>query len=79
MKKREKAELKINSKYGFGEKGNEELGIPADADIVYEVYLTGFENQKEAFEMDFDEKIQTSQTVKEKGTSYFKVGFELKM
>ena len=73
MKKREKVELNIKSKYGFGEKGNEELGIPADADIVYEVYLSGFENQKEAYELEFDEKIEASQNVKEKGTSFFKV------
>ena len=79
MKKREKAELKIKSKYGFGEEGNEERGIPPNADIVYEIYLTGFENQKEAYEMDFEEKIETSQKVKEKGTVYFKVGLELQM
>jgi len=74
MKKREKVQLKIQSKYGFGEMGNEKLGIPANAEIVYEVYLTSFENPKESYEMDFDEKIETSQKVKEKGTSFFKAG-----
>ena len=73
MKKREKAELKIQAKYGFGEKGNEELGIPGNADIVYEIYLTSFENLKESYEMEIDEKIEASQKVKEKGTTFFKV------
>ena len=76
MKKREKVQLKIQSKYGFGEKGNDELGIPANADVTYEVYLTSFENPKESYEMDFDEKIETSQKVKEKGTLFFKVSYE---
>ena len=73
MKKREKAELKIQARYGFGEKGKEEFGIPSGADVVYEVYLTSFENPMESYEMDLDEKMDASQKVKEKGTSFFKV------
>lgn len=75
MKRREKAELKIQSKYGFGEKGNEEFGIPGNAEILYEIYLIAFENPKESYEMDLDEKMESSQKIKEKGTAYFKVTF----
>ena len=73
MRKREKAQLTVKPKYGFGDKGNERHGIPDDAVITYEVYLISFENPKEPYEMDIEEKIETSTFVKEKGTKYFKV------
>ena len=73
MKKREKVHLRIKANYGFGEKGSEEYNIPGNAEILYEVYLTAFENPKESYEMELDEKIEVSQKVKDKGTSFFKV------
>ena len=73
MRKREKVQLTIKPKYGFGDKGNEKHGIPEDAVITYEVYLISFENPKEPYEMDIEEKLETSKLVKEKGTKFFKV------
>ena len=70
---REKAMVKIKSEYGFGKQGNSELGIPPNADIAYEVYLSSFDKAKETYEMDLDEKLETSDRIKEKGTKYFKV------
>eukprot|EP00794_Sanderia_malayensis_P018009 gene18009-19810_t len=72
MKKREKALLTIQPKYGFGDKGSENFGIPANSEICYEVYLSSFENPKESYQMNVEEKIQTSEKIKEKGTKYFK-------
>ena len=73
MRKREKVQLTIKPKYGFGNKGNEKYGIPEDAVITYEVYLISFENPKEPYEMDIEEKLETSKLVKEKGAKFFKV------
>ncbi len=78
MKKREKALLTIQSKYGFGEKGNEKFGIPGDAEICYEIYLSSFENEKESYQMDVEEKLEKSEKIKEKGTQFFKVSFNIK-
>eukprot|EP00795_Rhopilema_esculentum_P011545 gene11545-21774_t len=74
MKKREKVHLRIQANYGFGEKGSEEYNIPGNAEISYEVYLTAFENPKETYEMELEEKMEVSQKVKDKGTSFFKSG-----
>lgn len=73
MRKREKVQLTIKPKYGFGEKGNEKHGVPGDAAITYEVYLISFENPKEPYEMDIEEKLEASKMVKEKGAKFFKV------
>lgn len=46
MKKGEKALIKVSSKYGFGEEGDEEKGIPANATLFYEVELVSFKAPK---------------------------------
>lgn len=74
MKKREKAHLKIQSKYGFGEKGNEALNVPGNAEICYEAYLSSFENPKESYQMDVEEKLEAAEKIKAKGTKWFKAG-----
>ncbi|XP_074660178.1 peptidyl-prolyl cis-trans isomerase FKBP4-like [Tubulanus polymorphus] len=74
FKQGEKSRLKIKSKLAFGKDGKEEWGIPADADIEYDVELKNFERAKEGWEMDAEEKLDQSQIVKDKGTNYFKDG-----
>lgn len=46
MKKGEKALIKVSSKYGFGEEGDEEKRIPANATLFYEVELVSFKAPK---------------------------------
>ena len=43
MKSEEVAQLVIDPKYGFGEAGNEELGIPGNATLVYVIRLNSFQ------------------------------------
>ena len=42
MKNHETARITVKSKYGYGEEGNDELGIPKGADLVYEVRVNSF-------------------------------------
>lgn len=46
MKKGEKALIKVPSKYGFGEEGDQEKGVPANATLFYEVELVSFKGPK---------------------------------
>ena len=43
MKAEESAKVTISSKYGFGEAGNPELGIPGGATLVYFIRLNSFQ------------------------------------
>lgn len=42
MKMKESARISVKSKYGYGDEGCPELGIPGGADLVYEVRLNNF-------------------------------------
>lgn len=44
MKEGEKCRLDIKPSMAYGSKGNPDLGVPADADLVYDVELLSFEN-----------------------------------
>lgn len=44
MKEGEKCRLDIKPSMAYGSKGNPELGVPPDADLVYDVELHSFEN-----------------------------------
>lgn len=74
MKEGEKCRLDIKPSMAYGSKGNPELGVPPDADLVYDVELHSFENAKESWEMEPAEKLQQSIIAKEKGTKFFKDG-----
>ena len=41
--KGDKAKVKVKAQYGYGTEGNAEKGIPAMADLEYEVTLKSFE------------------------------------
>lgn len=72
MKPEEKAQVTVKSKYAYGSTGNAEKGIPADADLVYKVEMLSFENMKETWEMEDEEKVAQAEIVKQKGTTHFK-------
>ena len=42
MKNHETARITVKSRYGYGEEGNESLGIPRVADLFYEVRVNNF-------------------------------------
>lgn len=66
--------IKLTSAYGFGATGNESFGVPANADLEYEIELKSFEKAKESWSMDADEKLEQAKLCKEKGTNHFKAG-----
>uniref|UniRef100_A0A8C6WIN2 peptidylprolyl isomerase n=1 Tax=Neogobius melanostomus TaxID=47308 RepID=A0A8C6WIN2_9GOBI len=74
MEQGEEALFTIKPKYGFGNAGNEKLGVPGGATLQYNIKLTAFEKAKESWEMNTLEKLEQSAIVKEKGTQYFKEG-----
>lgn len=74
MEKGEKAQLRLKPKYAFGAEGNKEFNIPADAQVQYHVHLKDFEQAKDTWEMDIEEKIKAGEECKEKGSAYFKSG-----
>lgn len=68
MRRYEKAKFFIKSPYAFKDVGNTEFGIPPNAnEIVYEVVLFDFERVKEIYEMNYNEKIDKSKDLKERG------------
>lgn len=47
MKKGEKAEFKLSSVYGYGEKGEEDLKVPPNSNLLFEVELVKFKEVKQ--------------------------------
>uniref|UniRef100_A0A2R5LG15 peptidylprolyl isomerase n=1 Tax=Ornithodoros turicata TaxID=34597 RepID=A0A2R5LG15_9ACAR len=74
MKKGEKSLFRITSKFAFGSEGHKEWDIPPNATVDYIIHLKSFENAKEAWDMDVDEKIEQSGICKSKGTNFLKAG-----
>ena len=72
FKKQERSKIKLTPAYGFGSAGNEQLGVPPNANLEYEVELKSFEKAKESWSMDADEKLEQAKLCKEKGTNHFK-------
>ncbi|EFX66021.1 hypothetical protein DAPPUDRAFT_204206 [Daphnia pulex] len=72
FKKQERSLLKLTPAYGFGTAGNEQLGVPPNANLEYEVELKSFEKAKESWSMDAEEKLEQAKLCKEKGTNHFK-------
>jgi len=58
MKKKEKIEVKLAPKYGFGSSGWPEKNVPPDATVIYEVHLHSFERAKESWQMDAEMKVE---------------------
>ncbi|XP_033099979.1 peptidyl-prolyl cis-trans isomerase FKBP5-like [Anneissia japonica] len=74
MHKGEKVKVDLKPKYAFRETGNQDLGIPGDANVTYTVTLNDFEKGMETWEMDTDQKIEAAIKAKARGTTKFKSG-----
>jgi len=48
MKLKESARVFVQPKYGYGSKGNEDLGIPGGATLTYEIRLNNFTKVRSA-------------------------------
>lgn len=71
MKLGEKCLTKIKPKNGYGEKGNEQLGIPPNATLLVEIELVQHEKQKQTWEMSSDEKIEFAEKLKKDGNDFY--------
>jgi FK506-binding protein 4/5 len=74
MKTEETAELSLRSDYGFGKAGCADKSIGSHADLKYEVTLKSFEQSKESWQLDADQKLAQAKILKDKGTTFFKNG-----
>merc|ERR1712083_284339 len=70
MNKGEKATFKVRSDYGYGATGNKDLGIEPNADLVYNIDLISFENEKSSWDMDTKEKIESMIKKKKEGQHF---------
>lgn len=71
MNKGEKATFKVRSDYAYGAEGNKELGIAPNTDLVYNIDLLSFENEKSSWDMDVKEKLASMVKKKKKGNTLF--------
>ncbi|RZF38651.1 hypothetical protein LSTR_LSTR003457 [Laodelphax striatellus] len=74
FKLKEKSKLELSPKYAWGSAGLPELGIPPDSKVTCVVELQSFEKVLEHYEMNKDQRIEYAETLKSKGTKYFKDG-----
>jgi len=74
MKCEETAQLSIRSDFGFGKAGLAARSVEPHADLKYEVTLKSFEQSKESWQLDADQKLTQAKILKEKGTKFFKNG-----
>ncbi|XP_078611569.1 peptidyl-prolyl cis-trans isomerase FKBP4-like [Branchiostoma floridae x Branchiostoma japonicum] len=74
MKAEEKWRVQLKAPFAFGAEGKKDLNIPPNAQVEYEVELKTFEKVKESWQMDTKEKLEASDKVKAKGTTFFKGG-----
>lgn len=66
--------LVIHPEFAYGKNGNEKYGIPPDAEIDYVVTLLEFEVLPETYLADDDESWYLANSLKERGTKFFKMG-----
>eukprot|EP01124_Arcella_intermedia_P005970 TRINITY_DN13501_c0_g1_i1.p1 TRINITY_DN13501_c0_g1~~TRINITY_DN13501_c0_g1_i1.p1 ORF type:complete len:337 (-),score=70.16 TRINITY_DN13501_c0_g1_i1:62-1024(-) len=75
MKKGEYCHVRVKSKYGYGERGNQELGIPPNTDLIYHIRLLDFEKGKESWLMGtFEDKVEVVNKRKKEGNRFFEEG-----
>ncbi|KAK4747182.1 hypothetical protein SAY87_026219 [Trapa incisa] len=76
MKKGEVALLTISPEYAFGSSGSKhDLAlIPPNSTVYYEVEMVSFDKEKESWDMNTPEKIDSAGKKKEEGNALFKVG-----
>ncbi|XP_030467348.1 peptidyl-prolyl cis-trans isomerase FKBP62-like [Syzygium oleosum] len=76
MKKGEVALVTIQPEYAFGltESQQDLAVVPANSTVSYEVELLSFVKEKESWEMNNQEKIDTAARKKEEGNASFKAG-----
>lgn len=67
----ETSRLKIQSKYAFGSKGNDDFNIPPNSTVEYIVKLIDCEKGIEEWKLSDEERLQQAELYKSIGTKYF--------
>ncbi|XP_054744105.1 FK506-binding protein 59 isoform X1 [Anastrepha obliqua] len=67
----ETSKLKIQGKYAFGSKGNDNFNIPPNSTVEYIVKLIDCEKGLEEWKLTEEERLQQAELYKAKGTKYF--------
>ncbi len=62
----------VRPDYGFGGQGSAELGVPPEAELIYDVELLDFQKGKDTWDMNVDEKLARGNQRKELGNRLFK-------
>lgn len=70
----EHSQFKIQSSYGYGEKGNEEKNVPPNSTLLYDITLISFIPEKNSWEMCVEEKFHASNKRRLEGNEFFKQG-----
>jgi FK506-binding protein 4/5 len=76
MKKGEVAVVRISPEYGFGgAETKRDLGtVPPNSTLIYELELVEFSKEKESWDLETPEKLETAAMRKEEGNALFKLG-----
>jgi len=74
MNKGETSSFKIRSNYGYGETGNPELQVPANATLHYEITLNSWDAEKPNWELTAAERFEKSNQRREEGNKFFQQG-----
>jgi FK506-binding protein 4/5 len=76
MKKGEVAVVRISPEYGFGgAETKRDLGtVPPNSALIYELELVEFSKEKESWDLETPEKLETAALRKEEGNALFKLG-----
>jgi tetratricopeptide (TPR) repeat protein len=74
MKRGEQSKFFIQPHYAYGEKGNTELGVPANSKLVFDVDLVSFEKGRQTWDMNDKEKLDHANKLKDMGNTMFKAG-----
>ncbi|GBG79509.1 hypothetical protein CBR_g29656 [Chara braunii] len=76
MKNEEKAVITVGPEYGYGAteyRGNKGV-VPPNSKLTFEVDMVSFVKEKESWDMDNAEKVETAAKRKEEGNALFKAG-----
>ncbi|XP_055336624.1 peptidyl-prolyl cis-trans isomerase FKBP4-like [Paramacrobiotus metropolitanus] len=74
MKKHECSLFTFHPDVAFGREGKPEWEIPGNAEVRYEITLLDFDKAKDTWSMNPDEKFETAERSKEKGSQAFTKG-----
>ncbi|XP_078430511.1 70 kDa peptidyl-prolyl isomerase-like [Wolffia australiana] len=76
MAKGEVSLITVKPEYGYGSSlAKAQLSdIPASSTLIYEVEMLDFTKEKELWELNFQERIEVAEKLKEKGNSLVKIG-----